>query len=125
LERSPAQIVQDVVRDVAEIVRGEIRLAKAEMGEKVQSAGRAGGYLAGAAVCALLAGASVVACGIAALALIMPVWLAALAMCGILMLIAGAMYFAGRQKLRAIDPVPGRTVQTMRDNLQWARHRTT
>jgi hypothetical protein len=124
-ERSPGAIVQDVLRDVGDIVQGEIRLAKAEFGEKAQKAGRAGGYLGGAAICGLFAGGCLVGAFIAALALAMPVWLAAALMCLFLTMIAAAAYYAGRQKLRIIDPVPGRTVQTMRETLQWARHRTT
>lgn len=124
-ERSPGAIVQDVLRDVGDIVQGEIRLARAEIGEKAKKAGKAGGYFGGAAVCGLLAGMSFTACGIAALALAMPVWLAALLMGVFLVCIAAAAYAGGRAKLKTVDPVPERTVETMRENIQWAKHRTT
>jgi len=123
-ERSPGAIVQEVLHDVGEIVQGEIRLAKAEMGEKAQRAGKAGGYFGGAAVCGLLAGASLVAACIAALALAMPVWLAALLMGVILLCITGAAYAGGRAKLRSLDAVPHQTIETVRENLEWARQRT-
>jgi Putative Actinobacterial Holin-X, holin superfamily III len=124
-ERSPGAIVQDLLRDVGDIMRGEIRLAKAEIGEKVQKAGGAGGYIGAAVVCGLLAGMSLTAAFIALMALAMPVWLAAALMSLFLVCIAATLYFAGRQKLKTFDPVPQRTVETMRDNLQWAKHRTT
>ena|SRR5579883_1940650 len=123
-DRSPGEIVQDVLRDVGEIVQGEIRLAKAEIGEKAQKAGKAGGYMGGAAVCGLLAAMCFTAACIGLLALAMPVWLASALMCLFLVCCGAALYFAGRQKLRAIDPVPERTVESMKENVQWAKHRT-
>lgn len=124
-DRSPGELVQDVLRDVGAIVHGEIRLAKAELGEKAQQAGRAGGYFGGAAVCGLLAGMCAAAACIAALAIAMPVWLAAVLMCLFLIMIAAAMYHGGREKLKTVDPVPQRTVQSLKENFQWAKHPTT
>ena len=46
-ERSAGDIIQDVMRDVSEVVRGEVRLAKAEVNEKVSQAGKAGGISGG------------------------------------------------------------------------------
>jgi hypothetical protein len=79
----------------------------------------------GAAVCGLLGGACLVTAGVAALALVMPLWLAALLMGVFLVGITAAMYHVGREKAKDIDPVPQRTVESIRDNLQWAKHRTT
>lgn len=124
-ERSPGAIMQDVMRDVGDIVRGEIRLARAEIVEKAQKAGKGGGLLGGAAVCGLLAGMCFVATGIAALALAMPVWLAALLMGVFMVCIAAALFHGGREQLKNVHAVPQRTVQTMRESLQWAKHRMT
>jgi hypothetical protein len=113
-----------MLRDVGDIVQGEIRLAKAEMGEKAQKAGKAGGFMGGAALCGLLAAASVTAACIAALALEMPVWLAALLMGLFLTCAAAAFYHGGREKLKNLDTVPRQTVASMRENLQWVKQRT-
>ncbi len=123
--RSPVEIVQDVLRDVSEIVRGEMRLARAEVTEKLQKAGNAGGYFGGAALCGFLAAACLTTCIIAALALVMPVWLAALLLCLFLTCIAAALYHGAQLKVRGVHPVPERTVETIKDNLQWAKQRTT
>jgi hypothetical protein len=123
--RGPGAILQDVLRGVGDIVQGEIRLAKAEMGEKAQKAGKAGGYMGGAGLCGLLAAACVTAACVAALALEMPLWLAALLMGLFLTCAAAALYHGGREKLKTLDAVPRQTVETMRENLQWARQRMT
>src|ERR1700757_3295764 len=77
-ERSAGDILQSVLAGVGQIVRGELRLARAEIREKVAKAGKAGGLLGGAAFCGLFAGACLVAACIAALALVMALWLSAL-----------------------------------------------
>lgn len=123
--RGPGEILQDMLRDVGNIVQGEIRLAKAEMGEKAQKAGKAGGLLGSAALCGLLAAVCLTTTCIAALATAMPLWLAALLMGVFLICAGGALYYGGRVKLRSMDATPERTVQSMRENLQWARHRMT
>jgi len=124
-ERSPGDIVQDMLRDMSEIMRGEIRLARAEMLEKAQKGGKAGGLFGAAAVGGLLAAMALVTCCIAALAIVMPLWLAALIMGVLLALAACGAFLAGRKRFRSINPVPERTVATVKENLQWAKHRMT
>lgn len=124
-ERSAGEIVQDVMRDVGEVVRGEMRLAKAEVGEKVSKAGKAGGYFGAAALCGVMGFACLVLACVAGMALVMPVWLAALIMSLLLVCIGAAAYAGGKAKLKEVNPVPERTVQTIKDDIQWAKHRTT
>jgi hypothetical protein len=123
--RAPGAILQDALRDVGDIVQGEIRLAKAEMGEKAQKASKAGGFMGGAALCGLMAASCLTAALVALLATAMPLWLAAALMCLFLVCAAAAFYHGGRLKLKNVGAVPERTVQSMRENLQWARHRMT
>jgi len=122
--RSLGEIVQDILRDVQEVIRAELRLARAEMTEKARSAGKAGGLLGGAAIAGLLAAISLVAACIAAMALVMPVWAAALIMTILLGAAAGAAYAAGRAKLKTVTPVPEQTVQTLKEDVALAKNRT-
>jgi Flp pilus assembly protein TadB len=124
-ERSASEMVQDVVRDMGDVVRGEVRLAKAEISEKAAKAGKAGGYFGVAALCGVMGFACLVLAGVAGLALVMPIWLAALLMSVFLVCIAAAGYAGGKAKMKDINPVPERTVQTIKDDIQWAKHRTT
>jgi nitrate/nitrite transporter NarK len=105
-------------------MRSELRLARTEMMDKAKQAGKAGGMLGVAAVAALMALACLVTAGIAAMALAMPLWLAALIMCVFLVCIGGAAYAGGRARLRRVKPVPERTVQTIKDDVQWAKQQT-
>ncbi len=123
--RSPGDLLRDVLRDMSEIVRGEIRLAKAEMGEKARKGANVGGLFGIAAAGGLLAAMAITACCIAALALLLPLWLAALIAGALLAMAAGMAFLAGRERLKRLDIAPQRTVETMRENLRWAKHRMT
>lgn len=123
--RSPVEIMEDVFRDVGKMIRTEIRLARAEVVEEARKVGKASGFFAGAAVTGFLAAACLTTTIVALFDLVMPLWLAALLTGGILTCVAGAFYAGGRSKLRTVQPVPERTVETMKDNLQWAKQRMT
>lgn len=123
-EHSMGEIIRDLISDVQHIVRAEMRLAKAEVKEKAQQAGQAGGMFGGAAVCGLFAGACLVVTCIAALALAMPVWLAALIMAVCLGCAAWAMFLGGRNRMKQVNPVPERTVESLKEDVEWAKHRT-
>src|SRR5947208_8978290 len=104
--QSIAEVFRNVLRDVQELLRAEVRLAKAEVSEQVDRAKSAGGLMGGAAVAGLLAGMSFVATCIAALAMVMPVWAAA----GIMTLLLGAagfvLFTSGKSNLRNFHAVP-------------------
>jgi hypothetical protein len=121
-ERSLGMIVQDVVRDVGEVVRGEVRLAKAEMSEKVSQAGKSGVLFGGAALCGVMGFAALVFAAIAGLTMVVPTWAAAAIVGVFLSCIAAALFLGGRAKLKEVTPVPERTVQTLKDDVEWAKH---
>ena len=118
------EIVRNILQDIGNIVQGEIRLAKTELSERARTAGKAAGILAAAATAGLLAGACFVTVCIAALALVMPLWLAALLMGILLGFAAAGAYAVGRTRMSNIEPMPQRTIETMKDNIEWAKQRT-
>ncbi len=120
--RSTGDIMQDVARDFGDIVRAEMRLARAELIETAGTAGKAAGMLGGAAVSGLLAGMCLAATGIALLALLMPLWLASLIIAVLLLIAAGAMYAMGRTRFSQISPKPERTIKTLKEDIEWAKH---
>jgi hypothetical protein len=124
-EQSTGDIVQNVMRDVGEVVRGEVRLVKAEFGEKASKAGKAGGFFGAAALCGIMGFACLTLAADAALALAMAVWAAALIVGFALLCFGAAAYFGGKAKMKNLSPVPEKTVQTIKDDIQWAKHRTT
>jgi uncharacterized membrane protein YqjE len=122
--RSLGGIVQDILLDIQNVLRAELRLARVEVAEKARRAASAGGLLGGALVAALLGAGSLVAAVIAALALVLPVWAAALIVTALLLGGAGLCYALGRARLRHLNPVPERTVRTVKDDIEWVKQRS-
>ena len=96
-----AELVQRASQQLTELVRGELRLAQAEMEEKGRRYGKGGGLFGGAGMVGLLMLQALVATAIAALAVALPVWAAALIVTAALGVVAAAMAHereeAGRQ----------------------------
>lgn len=125
-EESIGELVRDLAAETNTLMRQEIELAKAELGEKVRTAGRGAGMFGGAGVAALLALGSLTACAIALLATALDhVWLSALIVA--LLWAAGAAVLAmrGRDQVKeAAPPVPEQTVETLKEDVAWAKTRT-
>jgi uncharacterized membrane protein YqjE len=124
-EPSIADLIKSAVRDAQDLVRGEIALAKAEAREEASRLGMAAALLAGAAFAALLGIALLMTTLAWALSetLDWPVW-AGFAVVTLLALVAaGGLGYAGRSRLSAARHMP-RTVDTLKENMEWMRART-
>jgi uncharacterized membrane protein YqjE len=124
-ESSIADAIRSAVRDAQDLVRGEIALAKAEAREEVSRLGMGAALLAAAALAAVLGVVFLLATIAWAIAegLAWPVW-AGLGIVTLLTLMAAAVLgVVGRGRLKAARYMP-RTVDTMKENMQWMRART-
>jgi len=123
-ERGIGELVKDLASQTSTLVRQEIQLAQAEVTQKGKLAGKGAGMLAGAAVAALLGLGALTAVVIVALDGALALWLAALIVTVVWLAIAGALAMAGKKALeRATPPVP-QTVETVKEDIQWAKTQT-
>ncbi|MGK5679721.1 phage holin family protein [Actinoplanes sp. URMC 104] len=130
-EQQPVgQLVSQLSEQVSTLVRDELTLAKLEMVEKGKKAGAGAGLLGGAGVIALYGlGALFVTIG-ALLALVMPVWAAALIVTVVLFAVAGIAALIGKKQVKqAVPPEPieamesgKRDVQAVKSAIQEGRH---
>ncbi|HWR53041.1 MAG TPA: phage holin family protein [Bryobacteraceae bacterium] len=109
-ERSVADVVKDIVGNIQEIVRTEVRLARAEIREKIAATARASAVLAVGAVIVFYALGFLLVSIYNLLSLAMPFWGAALVMFIGLGVISGIMIAVGISRLRKIKPMPERAV---------------
>src|SRR5215210_959650 len=123
--RSLGELFSELAQETSTLVRQEVNLAKTEMSQKASTAGKhigvlaAGGALAYAGLLAVLAGI------IALLNNVMPLWASAL-LVGVVVAIVG--YFLVRRALDALkreDFAPRETMETLKEDQQWAKDRTT
>ena len=122
--RSIGAVLSDIVGDLQQIVRAEVRLAKAEFREEVTKAKRGAVLLAAGAMVLFAALGLLLLAAVYALATIWAPWIAALAVAIGVALAGGLMLAAGRKQLQAVTLKPEKTVATVRENLQWAKSRT-
>lgn len=112
---SVSELVQRASQQLTELVRGEMRLAQAEMKEKGRRYGKGGGLFGGAGVAGFLMLQAAVAAAIAGLAVALPVWAAALIVTAVLGVIAAVMALIGRKQIRAGTPLaPERTIENVK-----------
>ena len=124
-DRSTAELIKDLTRDTRTLVRQEVELAKVEMVEKSKKAGIGIGLLAGAAVGALLALGALTAFLILALDGAMPNWAAAILVALLWIVVAAGLAYSGREALRELGgPVPDKTVETIKEDIEWLKHPT-
>ena len=122
-ERSIGELFGEFSQDMTLLVRQEIRLARTELGEKAGAVSKrltsviAGGVVACIGALALVAGIILLLTQVVGI----PAWLSAL-LVGIAMAIGGYVTLrAGLRALKTIDPAPRRTVETLKDDVRWAK----
>jgi len=121
-ERSISDVLTDIVSNIQDIVRSEIRLAKTEVAEDWRKVRAAGILLGVGALLAAYGGFFILLCIANALSQVMPSWAAALVIGIVLGIVALVLVSsAGARLRRARNPAP-RTVATLKENVQWAKH---
>jgi hypothetical protein len=121
--RSIPEILQDVLTNIQDIVRAEVRLAKAELGEEINRA-RSGGLLIGVgAVAAIFSVLFLLLACVYALGLVMPDWAAALLVAAAVGVAAAVTLGLGLKRLKTIQAAP-KTAASLKENVQWAKQLT-
>ena len=123
-DRSVAELTKELVRDVSELVRRELDLAKAELAEKARNLGRGIGFAAAGAVLLLVTLGALTATAIIALATAMDTWLAALIVTIVVGVIGTVVLLVGIKTLRrGTPPVPDQTVESVKEDIAWVKTR--
>lgn len=123
-ERGVGDLVKQLADQTSTLVRQEIDLAKAEVGRQAREAGKGAGMLVAGAVVALLGAGTLVAFLVMLLDGAIPNWLAALVVAVALLALAAGLALAGRNRLRRATPPAQQTVETVKEDVQWAKTRT-
>ena len=121
--RSVGELIGEVTSDLSKLMRQELELAKAEMKVEASKAGKGAGFLAGAGVAGNLLLVFLSVALMWALAEIMHLGWAALIVALLWGIVAGVLASSGRKKLREVNPKPERTVETLKEDVQWAKTR--
>ena len=122
-ERSIGELFGELSQDVTLLVRQEAQLAKTEMQQKLSKITTDIVSLGTGGVVALVGGLALTAALI--LLLIDPIglkpWLAALLVGAALGIVGWVLLQRGLKDLKRTDPTPRRTVESIKEDIQWAK----
>jgi hypothetical protein len=114
-------VLQDIVGNIQEIVRAEVRLAKAEISEEARKAKPAGLWMVIGAVFGLGAVMIGLLAGVYGLSTVMPNWAAALVVSFASGVLAALAARTGLMHLKRIDPTPDKTIRSLKENVEWSK----
>jgi len=123
--RSLGELFSALAADTGTLVRQEIELAKTEMTQKATRVGKDIGFLlAGGAVAyaGFLAILAAIAIGLGQLGL--PWWVATLLVGLVVAGIGGFLVKRGLSALRQETPLPQQTIDTLKEDAEWAKAQT-
>jgi len=125
-EQSLGELLADLTREITTLVRQEASLAKAEMSQKAARVGKdvgflaAGGAVAYAGLLALLAAVIIMLNQVMG----MPLWASALVVGLVVLAVGGYLVYSGLNALKQEDLAPRQTIETLKEDAQWAKEQT-
>jgi uncharacterized membrane protein YqjE len=123
-EQSIGDLLKRLSEETSTLVRQEMTLARAEITEQGKRAGTGAGMLGGAGVAGLLTLGALTATIIGVLDTGMAFWLAALIVTAVWAAVAGVLALQGRNKIKEATPPAPQTVETVKEDVRWAKTRT-
>jgi hypothetical protein len=120
---SPGQLAGEVAKDLSTLVRQEIALAKAELQQEAKTAGMAAGALGGAGFAGYFVLVFLSLGLMWGLDAWMPLGWAAVVVAGVWAVVAAVLAAVGRSRLKRFNPKPERTIETVKEDVQWAKTR--
>ena len=121
-ERAFSDVLQDILRNLQEIVRSEVRLAKVELRDEARHAASSAVWLAAGIIGALSAWAFGLWTITFALSTRMPMWAATLVVALVVACGASVLIVGGIRRMKRIHPVPERTIASIKENVAWIKH---
>lgn len=120
-DRSLGELFSEMTSDMSTLIRKEVELAKVETKEEMAKVGKASGMLVGGLVAAHMA-LLILSFALAwLLDEVMPTPLAFFIVGVIYVIVAAVLVSSGRKKLRQVNLKPEQTVQTLKEDVEWAK----
>ena len=120
--KSFLSLITDVPHLIAQLLRAEIELLKAELISKLKSVGIGLGLFVISLSLILLAALLLIFAGVFALSLVVPLWVATLIVAGVVIICAVVVAGIGAAVMaRTKSPVPHETVESIREDIRVIR----
>jgi hypothetical protein len=114
-------LIGGVIKDLQDLLRGEIQLAKTELKESAAGAGKGIGFLVGAGLLGILGLTFLLLALVEVLDNFLPRWAAA-GLVGLgLVLLAGVLALLGKRLLSPENLKPEQTIDSLKEDKEWAQ----
>ncbi|GAA1897631.1 phage holin family protein [Streptomyces sodiiphilus] len=120
-EDSLSEVLTDLTSDAQRLFRQEVALAKTEIRQEATRAGKAAGMFGGAGFAGWMVAVFGSLAAVLGLANVMDGGWAALIVTGVWAVAALVLYLMGRSRMREVSPRPEETIDTLKEDAQWAR----
>jgi uncharacterized membrane protein YqjE len=122
-ETSVGDLVSQVTSDLSELFRKEVELAKVEIRDEAKRAGRTGALFGGAGLGGYFALLFLSLAAMFGLAEVMHIGWAAVVVGAVYLAVAGILAARARREAKALSPAPQQTIDTLKEDAEWARNR--
>jgi hypothetical protein len=122
-EPTLGELVQRASKDMSDLVRKEIELAKLEIKQEVAGVGKGAGLFGGAGVTGLLAVVFLSAGAAFGIGEALGAWAGFLIVGGVYLVLAALLALKGKKSIGEVGP-PEKTIETVKDDFAWAKHPT-
>jgi len=123
-EASLGELFSELSQQAGMLVREEVDLARTELTHSAKRAGKGAGFVAAGAVVGFAGLLSLIAACIILLALVVKLWISALVITGIVIAAALILVQLGLSELKRKDLAPKHTMQTLKEDVEWAKAQT-
>ncbi|MET7597939.1 phage holin family protein [Streptomyces sp. NPDC005481] len=123
-DQSVGTLLSTITSDVQQLFRQEVELAKVEVREEATKAGKAAGMYGGAGFAGYMVALFLSLAAVFGLANVMDAAWAALIVTAVWAVIGAVLYAKGRSQMKTVSPKPEQTVETLKEDAEWARHPT-
>jgi hypothetical protein len=123
-EASTGQLMTQAMEDISTLIRDELALAKRDLAQTGKKAGLGAGLFGGAGILALYGLGALIATIILAIAEGLAPWIAAGIVTIVLFVAAGVAALIGKGKISHIAEAPSERVESVKADIDTARHGT-
>ncbi|MDP9315841.1 MAG: phage holin family protein [Chloroflexota bacterium] len=125
-DRSLGELIAELSRDMTALVRQEVEIARTEIVQKAFQAGKDVGFVAAGGAIAYAGLLAIIASMIIILRKAgLPWWLSALVMGSMIAGLGSFLIFKGLNELKQADLVPRQTIETLKEDKEWAKAQMT
>ena len=123
-DRSTGRLLSEITHDLQTLFRQEVALAKTELREEVGKSTKSAGMLGGAGFAAYMVTVLLSFAAVFGLGALIGLGWSALIVAAVWAVIGAVLYLVGRSRMRTVSVKPERTIDSLKEDAEWARHPT-